>query len=129
MESKYIEVAQKRIDAIEQEKLDADVLSTPEPRSLPRVPFGRLVEENLLKPGEKLLFNQDKKHSAQVLADGKLKYKGKRGSIHNLAKEIADGPANGWEVWYYFDAQLGSLNKIDLLRNTIRQKEQQPVNL
>ena len=72
--------------------------------------------------------NQDKKHQAQVLADGKLKYKGKRGSIHNLAKEIADGPANGWEVWYYFDAQLGSLNKIDLLRNTIRQKEQQVIN-
>jgi DNA modification methylase len=128
MESKYIKVAQKRIDEIVQTKVDADVLTTPEPRNLPRVPFGRLVEENLLKPGEKLLFNQDKKHPAQVLADGKLKYKGKRGSIHNLAKEIADGPANGWEVWYYFDAQLGSLNKIDLLRNTIRQKEQQVIN-
>ena len=121
-ETAYVDLARKRIAEVEVSEFDPHVYITPDPRNLPRVPFGRLVEIGLLNPGSKLFFCKNREQSARVLADGLLEYNGQRGSIHKLAKLISGAPANGWEMWYYKDKVTGTYQKIDLLRQKVRKE-------
>lgn len=124
-EGSYIKLAQERIDAVEPQEFIDDIYITPDARRLPRVPFGRLVEDGLLRPGQRLFFREKGEHTAQVLADGNLEYNQARGSIHKFAKLITDAPANGWELWFYEDAS-GQRRSINHLRQVIRgQMEEQ----
>jgi modification methylase len=93
---------------------------TPNPRQQERIPFGRLVEDGLLNPGQLLYFGPDGELTAKVLADGDLTFNGSRGSIHKIAKEIRNGPANGWKLWYYLDETSQQKLSIDHLREVIR---------
>ncbi len=116
----YAEAAQERIAAVEVRDEDEVLYHSYEPRRLPRVPFGRLLEEGLLDAGQTLYFGEKGQARAQVLADGGLKYNGRRGSIHQIAKDIQDGPANGWLHWYYQESKNGPRRPIDDLRQKIR---------
>jgi modification methylase len=116
---KYVKVAQKRIDAIEQSP--AEALTLPEKRNQARVPFGSLLEAGLLTPGQSLFLKGDKSIRAIVLSNGHLKCKGRVGSIHALAKSLAGGAVNGWEMWQY--KENGTMKVIDELREKIRIKE------
>jgi modification methylase len=119
-DSAYAEAARARIAAVEVTDEDEALYHSHEPRRLPRVPFGRLLEEGLLDAGQILYFGENGMTQAKVLADGGLKYNGRRGSIHQIAKDIQDGPANGWQHWYYQDGKNGPRRPIDDLRQKIR---------
>src|SRR5260221_7461845 len=69
-------------------------------REAPRVPFGSLVERGLLRPGE-VLFDQTRRHTARVRADGTLISAEHRGSIHSVGAQGQGAPAcNGWAFLY-----------------------------
>lgn len=121
-ELRYVKIAQKRLDAIEPEPFAKELYTFPGKRERPRVPFGALLEQGLLKPGQTLYFGQKGEVTATVLANGQLKHNGITGSIHQVGKAIQKGPCNGWEQWYYLDPQTGGKVVIDTLRETVRRK-------
>ncbi|MFN8412312.1 MAG: DNA methyltransferase [Anaerolineales bacterium] len=116
-DQKYIKVAQKRIDAIEDSP--AEALTLPERRNQARVPFGALLENGFLNIGQKLYFIKGK-HEAIILSNGHIKCGKIIGSIHAVAKEISNSPANGWDTWMY--KENGKLKSINELREKIRLK-------
>ena len=113
---KYVKIAQKRIDAVEQSP--AEALTLPEKRNQVRVPFGALLEAGLLVPGQTLFFKENKSIRVVILSNGHLKYKEQVGSIHSLAKALAGDAVNGWDMWLY--KEDGKLKVIDDLREKIR---------
>jgi len=118
-DKKYVKVAQKRIDAVE--TAPAEALILPEKRNQARVAFGVLLEMGYLVPGQSLYFKEDKSIRAVILSNGHLKYKDQVGSIHSLAKALAGGAVNGWDMWLY--KEDGKLKVIDELREKIRMKD------
>jgi modification methylase len=108
-------------------EFDPPIYVTPNPRHRKRIPFGRLVEDGLLKPGQILYYGLKGEQTAQVLADGQLAFNGHRGSIHKIAKEIRKGPGNGWKLWYYWDEEEQKRISIDALREIIRQQASQEI--
>lgn len=120
-EPAYIDVARRRIEAVTPEMFRADVFDVRDKKRLaPRVPFVQLLETGLLQPGQSLFFRASRMTAAHVKPDGKLRFNGREGSIHQLGKELSGGsPCNGWEHWY-FEAEDGSLRPIDVLREQIR---------
>ncbi len=123
-EAAYVRAAQARIDMIPAAQFDEQVYGKiPTRRSAPRVPFATLLEHGYLTPGQTLYFNAQRDSIATVLADGSLVLpSGERGSIHALgAKLTGRASANGWDQWYFADAESGALHPIDLLRERFRQ--------
>ncbi|MGH2582455.1 MAG: site-specific DNA-methyltransferase, partial [Anaerolineales bacterium] len=118
----YAKLAQRRIDEIEPVAYEDEIFESREPRNEPRVPFGNLLEAGLLEPGQRLYLGARGKQSALILADGSLKVNGLRGSIHQVAKQLLDSSANGWEHWYYLDALTGHRRPIGDLREIIREE-------
>lgn len=122
-EAAYIEAAQQRIDAITPAPLDDAAFDVRDQKRLqPRLPFGSLLEQGLLLPGQTLYFRMNRRQSARIKPDGKLLLPddGFEGSIHQAGKHLMGGsPCNGWEHWY-FVAEDGSLHPIDELRQAAR---------
>lgn len=115
-DKKYIKVAQQRIDAVQ--RADEDALAV-EKRKPARVPFGALLENGLLRPGQTLYFAKNGT-KAKVLSNGHLRCGAITGSIHSVARALSDNaPANGWDVWYYKD-NGGTKVPINELREKIR---------
>ncbi len=119
----YIAAARRRIDAVPGAGVQKEYLSTPDPRKRERIPFGRMLEEGLISAGDTLVFNSRGREKARVCADGSLSWKGKRGSIHQLARLIRGGPCNGWEHWLALDRRSGKRIPIDRLREELRERE------
>jgi site-specific DNA-methyltransferase (adenine-specific) len=120
-EPHYVEIARQRIAAI-QPGPDGDGFSEPpnRRRSEPRLPFGSLLENGLLQPGQALYFRRDRTRAAAVQAGGHLLMDGLEGSIHQLASRLLDcGPCNGWDLWFY-ETPDGQLHSIDELRQRLR---------
>lgn len=114
-DKRYIKVAQNRIDAIQQ--VDEEALHV-EKRKQARVPFGSLLENGLLQPGQTLYFAKQGIR-AKILSNGHLRCGKITGSIHYVAKMLMDGaPANGWDMWFYKD-ESGKKIVIDELREKI----------
>ncbi|NPV87597.1 MAG: site-specific DNA-methyltransferase [Anaerolineae bacterium] len=102
-EKKYIEVAQKRIDAVQPEAFDAaafDVRS--KARSAPKVEFAALLENGYVQPGQKLFFRKDPAKTATIKPDARLRTAdGFEGSIHQAGSHYMNhAPCNGWEHWF-----------------------------
>lgn len=116
-EDSYIKAAQARLDSIT--KLGSDeILHTPSKREQPRVPFGTLIEQGLLKPGT-VLRDTKGRYEAQVGADGNLIAERHRGSIHKVGAALQNAPScNGWTFWHYRDGR--SYRPIDDLRQIVR---------
>jgi DNA modification methylase len=112
----YIRIAEDRIAGI----LPAppSSLAITNPRQTKRIPFGALLEAGLLVPGQTLYFIKDGLH-AIIQADGTLVCGKLSGSIHMLAKEFLDAPANGWDCWFFED-ENGLRHPIEILREKIR---------
>ena len=116
-ESRYIEAAQARIDAIDIADPVQLVVTTGK-RAQPRVPFGALIEVGLLQAGEVL---QDAKGrwKATVRLDGSLLHEGEAASIHKTGARVQGLDAcNGWTFWH-IDRGEGPV-PIDTLRQTYR---------
>jgi modification methylase len=113
----YVTLARQRIDAISPG--DASALQvTASKRSLPRIPFGNLVEAGLIKPGDTLFCAQGRR-TARVRADGSVTGGGETGSIHQVGAAVQAAPScNGWTFWHI--RRNGTLQPIDVLRSRIR---------
>jgi DNA modification methylase len=117
----YAAAARERITEIHQVEFNPPLFVTPDPRKEVRIPFGTLVENGMLQPGQLLFFGEHGSEVARVLADGSLEYHGQIGSIHQIARQIHQAPANGWDCWYYEDAQTNRRISINELRKKLRQ--------
>jgi modification methylase len=82
------------------------------------VPFGTLVERGMLQPGT-ILYDQRRRFSAKVRADGTLVTADSAGSIHSVGAAVQGLPAcNGWSFWFFDNG--GQLIPIELLRQKVR---------
>ena len=125
-EARYVDLARKRIEAIVPDPIEEDVLNVV-PERPPRVPFGKLLEAGLLRPGENLYFRKNRSLNAKVKPDGRLRINGFEGSIHQTGSYLSGGsPCNGWEHWYYRDGE-GELRAINALREVVRNEDREPV--
>ncbi len=83
-----------------------------------RIPFGSLLENGLINPGQ-LLTDLRNRWTAKVRADGSVISKDTKGSIHSVAAALQGLPAcNGWSFWYI--KKSGKLISIDQLRTMMR---------
>ena len=119
-EQEYIDVATARIAAVEPDP----VAHVEEARSVPRIPFTRVIECGLLGVGQTLVFQRDEEQIAFIQPDGDLQYRQYKGSIHQIARMITGAPCNGWDHWYYTDAR-GELMPINTLRQSIRKSSRE----
>ena len=120
LDENYVELARQRISGIPDADLPETIFETPNPRRQRRIPFGALLENGLLNPGETLFFGKKGKTTAQIMADGALEYRDQRGSIHQIARLIEPGSSNGWQSWFYRDRETGQRQPIDTLRQKLR---------
>lgn len=116
----YAAVARERISAID--PLENGVLEMQSKREAPRIPFGTLIENGMLKPGM-VLTDVKKRHSAKIHADGSLivmnRIETMRGSIHKMGAAVQGAPScNGWTFWHY--QENGKSFPIDILREQLR---------
>jgi len=116
----YVQIARQRIASVLQVEFDPPVFVTPSRRRQPRLPFGLVLENGLLDPGQTLYFGPASEVKARILMDGSLEYGDQRGSIHQIASLIRGGPCNGWDAWFYQDRETGSRQSIDALRQRLR---------
>ena len=116
-EKRYIKFAKERIDLIEP-LTNIKMLKTDEKRQQKRIPFGRLIEFNLIKPGD-ILHDLKKKWHARVRIDGSIISENFKGSIHSVAANLLNLPScNGWSFWYKYEKKDSV--SIDVLREKIR---------
>jgi modification methylase len=117
-EPDYIAVATARIAAVEPAPGDVATLATPSKRTEPRIPFGSVIEEGLLRAGDRL-FDIRRRIVAKVNADGSISTGAERGSIHQIGARVQNAPAcNGWTFWHF--ETRGKIMPIDALRERIR---------
>jgi modification methylase len=112
-EQRYIEVAQGRIAATL--ALDESAMRTmASRRTLPKVPFGMLVETGMVAPGARLT-DVRRRWTATVLADASVELGGEQGSIHKIGAAAQGAPScNGWMFWHVEEG--GALLPLDVLR-------------
>ncbi len=98
-EKNYFKAAEQRINATK--PIEDDLLDTlKNNRSKPRIPFGSLVELGIIKPGTNI-FDNKKKITARIMADGSIKHNQAEGSIHKVAATISGAEScNGWTFWH-----------------------------
>ncbi|HEX5809687.1 MAG TPA: site-specific DNA-methyltransferase [Anaerolineales bacterium] len=114
---KYVRLAQERIEAVE--PADGEALHV-EKRKQVRIPFGTLLENGLLHPGQTLYFAKNGTR-AKILSNGHIRCGKITGSIHGVAKALSNNaPANGWDLWFYKNTQ-GEKISINDLRERLRQ--------
>lgn len=118
----YVRVAQARLDAVPEPTAEELVaLAPPDAKKPERLPFRRLLELGLLKPGDRLTHVKTG-DVAVVQEDGELVCGELRGSIHRVGREVQGLPAcNGWSHWTYHDPATGEPVLIDVLRAKARE--------
>ena len=115
--AKYALEAEKRISKVK-EINSKDLIQTPRKTTEPRIPFGHLLEQGLINPGE-LLQDSRNRWTAKIRADGSLISKDKKGSIHSVGAHLQGLQAcNGWTFWHI--KRSGKLIPIDSLRHAAR---------
>ena len=115
----YCKAAEQRLN--ETKTIKDDYLDTLENnRSKPRIPFVSFFELGIIKPGT-TIFDNKKKISAKIMADGSIKHAQTEGSIHKVAATILGAEScNGWTYWHYnLD---GAVVPIDHLRQKLISK-------
>jgi modification methylase len=115
-EHDYIKIAEERIASIIPVPLEA--IEFPNPRRQTRVPFGALLEANLIQPGQHIYFLRNG-ITAVILASGHIRCGEETGSIHGIAKSLSNGaPVNGWDCWF-IENNNGVRIGIDILRKKL----------
>ena len=113
----YAIEAQKRIN-FTRKIVSKELIQTPRKTAEPRIPFGHLLEQGLISPGE-LLQDSRNRWSAKIRADGSLISKDSKGSIHSVGAHLQGLQAcNGWTFWHI--KRSGKLIPIDNLRHAAR---------
>jgi len=120
-EDAYVAAALKRLAAIKPVRADALETTVPK-RAAPRVPFGSLIEQGLIAAGTEI-YDERRRHSALVRADGSVASGPFSGSIHRVGALVQGAEAcNGWTFWHF--EHEGLLRPIDALRADIRAQMQ-----
>jgi DNA modification methylase len=119
-EPDYVRLARRRIAAVPFPSNDT-AFKDDRPRPL-RLPFGALLENGYLQPGQVLYFGPRREHQAVILANGHLRCNGFSGSIHQVARSLKKAPCNGWDLWFYRDADNQQWQVIDVLRQKLLDK-------
>jgi modification methylase len=116
-EARYADLARTRIAKVTPiAPADLDVMTSK--KDEPRVPFGRILEAGLLRPGDTVWCPKGK-HAARVRADGSLAVGDITGSIHKMGAIVQSQPAcNGWTYWHIRTDK--GLTPIDVLRAKVR---------
>ncbi len=113
---RYIALARERLARVRPIAEDA-ARFTKSRRQMPRVPFGRLLEHGLIRPGT-TLYDARRRHAARVRSDGSLSDGEQIGSIHEIAaRAIGAAACNGWTFWHV--EHKGRLVPIDRLRQEL----------
>jgi DNA modification methylase len=132
-EEKYIQIATKRIKAINPHHYQHLNLVEPTKENEMRVSVTQLLEAGLLQIGE-IFYSKNRAHQAILQADGNLNYNNPTASIHGnldydnqiasihrMGAIIQSQPScNGWTYWYVMRG--GALLLIDELRKQYREK-------
>jgi len=106
-ESRYVEVARARIDAVT--PVPPESLRVAQSRRQEvRVKFSGLIENGYLSAGN-MLHSPDGAHQALVMADGRLTLDGFTSSLHQVATRISGRPTNGWDYWQYAGQSIDAL--------------------
>lgn len=109
----YVQITKERIEKIK--PISKEFLEYPIERPIPKVPFGNLIEKNLIEVGE-FLYSKDKKFKAQILSDASIICNDEVGSIHKVSSLILKKPSNnGWTFWNI--ERENKLVSIDTIRN------------
>ena len=118
-DAEYMAAAQERLRATEAwSKTQLQI--TPSMRAQPRVPFARLIEHGVLKPGDTLT-SRCKRWTATVRADGSIISGKLSGSIHQVGAKLQGATScNGWTYWQVHD---NNAQTIDELRQTFAAKQ------
>jgi len=115
-EAAYADAAEARIARVRRFE-SAALEVTGSRRAEARIPFGRLVERGLLRPGEVL--QNLRGQTAKVRADGTLVGADVTGSIHQVGAHLEGAPScNGWTYWHF--VRDGRRVPIDFLRQQLR---------
>ncbi|RMF71623.1 MAG: site-specific DNA-methyltransferase [Alphaproteobacteria bacterium] len=113
---RYIALARERLARVQPIAEEA-ARFTKSRRQMPRVPFGRLLEQGLIRPGA-MLYDARRRHAARVRSDGSLSDGERVGSIHEIAAKATGAAAcNGWTFWHV--EHKGRLVPIDRLRQEL----------
>ena len=116
-ESVYAQAASERIARVEPAP-EAGLAVTASRRAEPRVPFGQVVERQLLRPGA-VLQSPCERYTATVRADGSIASKDATGSIHQIGAKVQGAPScNGWAYWHVRHG--GEIVPIDVFRAQLR---------
>lgn len=108
----YVKEATKRIAKVKPIKID--YLSYKIEEKPPKVPFGNLIEKNMLKAGEQI-YNKNKKYTATILANASIETTEITASIHKVSAALLNKQSNnGWTFWYVL--RKNKLVSIDDLR-------------
>lgn len=120
----YVSAAQKRIDLVEPISFDDPLIQDALKKKPQQIPFGMLLEQNYLSPGQELILDKPESR-AVILENGRLKVNGFTGSIHKLGAHLKKVPfCNGWVHWQYIDPDTGQLLPIDTLRQHLRANQE-----
>ena len=112
----YVDAAQARINAVVPCRIDATEIKSK--KTQPRIPFGNLLEQGLIRPGT-TLHGPARRFKARVAFDGTLVTSALRGSIHQVGAGVqGTASCNGWTFWH-LDVE-GHLVPLDTLRQKLR---------
>ena len=112
----YVEAALGRVRH-ERPASAAAMATAPTRRDAVRLPFGTLVERNLIPPGT-ILTDRQRRVAATVGADATLASGPHSGSIHKVGAAVQNAPScNGWTFWHM--ERNGALIPIDVLRQEV----------
>ena len=114
-DANYVSLARQRIEGVDAGLFPDQIYVFPSRRDRPRVAFGKLLETNMLKPGQVLYFGLKGDVTGVIRADGAIQCDGLVGSIHQVGRQLMNAPCNGWEHWFYED-ELGERRPLDALR-------------
>ena len=116
-EPRYVQVAEERIAGL-LPLAGGEMAISQGKRAEPRIPFGSLVAQGLVRPGTRL-WGPGRRVSADVRADGSLAMAGKTGSIHQIGAAAQNLPScNGWTFWHV--EEEGTLVPLDAKRAAFR---------
>lgn len=121
---KYIKAGQKRLDSVRFE--NSDIARAKFDEKPLRVNLCDLINGGFLRVGEKF-YLKGSESSANLVANGKLEFKGKIYDIHTLCAKLKGVKAerlNGYLWWEVVSSKTQGKNKrilLDLLRNEFRE--------
>ncbi len=112
----YAKAARQRIEGVV--PCRAEMTEIKSKKTEPRIPFGNLLEQGLIRPGT-TLHGPSRRFKARVASDGTLVTSALRGSIHQVGAGVQGAPScNGWTFWHV-DLE-GHLVPLDQLRQKLR---------